>query len=354
MSKNMGNNITFIDGMPYAVCLPDGGQKEWADRSEFARLLKGAGETDMHTHMASWCSNRFVGTLFDEEAGCFWDAAGMVTQHDGSKENWGVDRSDYRGYGTGFRPLLVPLDPETFRPDLDRFGKVPDGTVVQLGTLYMGGKALRNPEDPVASPQPKLISGFYPGDVPVYEKGAALHIAHTSNDVGEQIRFVVVGGKLISDRVLLGCVSHDDLEREFHLSKDVTRVQVTEQKVETPQKEDEKVSLWMRLGVSIDVTREELEALQHEQDYDSARETLVKLLCSGKCRIDGNAYFPELDEDELEIPWDFDLPDMKFKAEPAIREQTLEETIENAEHMKQMNVRSLDETRVKSAEDKER
>lgn len=319
MLENSKNNITFIDGMPYAVCLPDGGKQGQAEQSEFATLMRGAGLTDMHCMMRSWCSNRFVGTVLNEEEGFYWDAAGIVTHYDGRKENWNVDRSDSYSYGLGFRPVLVPLDPDTLKPAPDRFGDLLNGSLVQLGTLYMDDKALLNPVDPVSSPMPDLVGGFYPGDVPVYEKGASLRIGDTLKDEGTQIRFVVVGGKLVSDRVILGCVSHDDLEREFHLTKDVTRQHVNKKKKETRQQEDGPVSLWMRLGVSIDVTRDELEALKAENF--SAQEMLMKLLCSGRCRIDGDTYFPE-DQKDLEDELNFDLPNMPFTAQPHVKEQT--------------------------------
>lgn len=310
------DNIIYIDGLPYAVCLPHGGTQKSVEQSEFALLMKGAGEVDMHVDMASWCSNKFVGTLLNEDEGYYWDAAGMVTQYDGKKENWSVDRSDSITYGLGFRPVLVPVDPYAFKPDLGRFADLPDGSLLQFGTLYMNDKAVPNPKDPVASPMPKWTGhpelGFYRGDVPVYEKGAALWIGDTSMDEAEQIRFVVVGGKLVSDRVLLGCVSHDDLEREFHLSKDVTLKKTSDNKKKTQQKEDGPISLWMRLGVSIDVTREELNILREEGD--SAQEMLIKLLCSGRCHIDGETYFPE-EQKGLEEEIGFDLPRMSFTAQ---------------------------------------
>lgn len=351
MQKNSMNNITYIDGMPYAVCLPDGGKQRQAEQSEFATLIRGAGLTDMHCMMRSWCSNRFVGTVLNEEEGFYWDGAGFVTHYDGRQENWSVDRSDSYSYGLGFRPVLVPLDPNTLLPAPGRFGDLLDGSLVQLGTLYMDDKALRNPEDPVASPMPKLVDGFYPGDVPVYEKGASLRIGDTSKDECNQIRFIAVGGKLVSDRVILGCVSHDDLEREFHLSRDVTKDKVNENRLETHKKEDGPISLWMRLGVSIDVTKDELETLKAENN--SAQEMLMKLLCSGRCRIDGDTYFPE-DLYHFEGELNFDLPYMPFTAQPHVKEQVKpNKTASLSEQIHAASVRAAGEQFVDQGQVKE-
>lgn len=335
MNEKSQNNITFIDGFPYAVCLPHGGTKSRSEESEFSALMRGAGDRDMNCQMASWCSNTFNGTLFDEEEAVFWDAAGYVTQHDGKAENWSVDRPNKRSYGLGFRPVLVPLDKDTLKPDPSRFKGLADGSVVQLGTLYMNEKALLNPSEPVASPMPKMYErpelGFYPGDVPVYKHGASLRIGDTSKNPAEQIQFVVVDGKLVSDRVLLGCVSHDDLDIQFHLTKDVVLTQEDKHN-ETSLTADGLIPLWMRLGVSIAVTPDELEALRTEDN--SAQEMLMTLLSSGRCRIDGDTYFPE-DQSYLEEELNFDLPYMSFSAQSPDKERdkrSLANQIESASY----------------------
>jgi len=342
MEKKAENNITYIDGIPYAVRLPDGGKKELSGSSEFGMLMRGAGTVDMHCDMRSWCSNRFVGTLFNEDGGYYWDAAGYVTHYDGRPENWSVDRENMSSYGLGFRPVLTPLDKETLEPDLSRFGNLPKGSLVRLGSLYMNDEPLPNPVDPIASPMPKYDGhpeyGFYPGDVPKYDHKSSLRIGDTAKDPAKQIQFVAVDGKLVADRVLLGCVTHDELEAQFHFTKDPSLIKGKEDK--DLQKNEGPISLWMRLGVSIQVSPEELAALR--EDGLSGQEALIKLLCSGRCRIDGDTYFPE-GQQHLEKEIGFDLPSMAFSAQAPVKErETVNEKASLADQILSAESRNLE------------
>lgn len=111
MSKSVFG-VTYIGGQPWTVALPDAGDSlAEAEQSEFAQVSELVGSEAFHTHMASWCGNHGSARRWDEEEGYYWDEAGQVCQYDGKKVNWNLEREDYRGYGTGFRPVLIPAGP---------------------------------------------------------------------------------------------------------------------------------------------------------------------------------------------------------------------------------------------------
>lgn len=79
--------------------------------------------------------------------------------------------------------------------------------------------------------------------------------------------------------------------------------------------EPQTIPLWARVGMTLNATPEEA-AILSGKDYDKAKETLVQLIQSDRCRLDGNTYFPSkadlcLDDDEAkdipDVPWEFDL-----------------------------------------------
>lgn len=294
------SGITYIDGRPWIVTLPDGGSnREQSEQSEFARMVNLAGKDIFHCQMASWCSNRANEIRWDENGeGVFWHESGYVRQFDGTKDNWDIKRAGHRGYSTGFRPILIPADPETLQPDLTYLTGIKDGTVLHLGTLYMGGDALPNPTDPIGSGQPKYgMTGPPEGNVPRHRFGAVLELKDTHPDPDMQIRFIKAGDRLISDRVILGCVSMDDLQSHLTLQKCPSSHQLPEGPV----------NLSARLGISLTVTPEEFAVLR--DDPKNAADLLIQLIHSDRCAISGDTYFPEpWNEEYLEDDLNFDLP----------------------------------------------
>ncbi len=86
------------------------------------------------------------------------------------------------------------------------------------------------------------------------------------------------------------------------LSGNVKEARPEEQKKET-------INLWGRLGISLEVTPEEMTVLGGE-DMRAAQDLLVKLIQSDRCQIDGNTYFPYKmsgREDNPEEDLDFEL-----------------------------------------------
>lgn len=84
-----------------------------------------------------------------------------------------------------------------------------------------------------------------------------------------------------------------------------------------PEPEAKTIPLWARVGMTLNATMEEA-AILSGKDYDKAKETLIQLIQSDRCRLDGNTYFPSKadmcpDEDENkdipDIDWEFSLYD---------------------------------------------
>ncbi len=58
------------------------------------------------------------------------------------------------------------------------------------------------------------------------------------------------------------------------------------------------IRLWARIGVTLNITPEDLAALQ-DADARKARAALLSIIQSDKCLLDGETYFPETEENEL-------------------------------------------------------
>ena len=99
--------------------------------------------------------------------------------------------------------MLIPLDPETMRPDASVLAGYKDGSTFLMGTLYMGGIPLLNPTMPDPS-----------GTIPDYIPGSELHIGDSDPDPRNQISWIKAGHALFADRNLLKNVSLEDLEKQ--------------------------------------------------------------------------------------------------------------------------------------------
>lgn len=301
--------MTYIDGMPWAVRLPDGGAyRKDVENSEFNQILNLVGKDAFHCDVASWCGNRAHETRFDEDESCYWYADGFVVRYDHDPISWDIQPEHYRGYGTGFRPVLTPLNPNTLSPDTSRLSEIKDGTILTLGTLYMNGQALDNPTNPIGSGQ--LSGGMFGaplGNIPRHIKGSSFEIGDTADDASKQIRFIKFGNNLIADRVILAAVSMDDLSSNF-VTKDISVSHSYADKF----KDNGPITLSGRLGITLDVTPQELDILS-SHDRKEAQTLLAQLILTDRCRMSGDTYFPydwneeiyEGYEDELS----FDLPD---------------------------------------------
>ena len=77
-----------------------------------------------------------------------------------------------------------------------------------------------------------------------------------------------------------------------------------------------KVTLWARLGVSIDVTKSELEVLNRGDD--AAQSLLKNLIQSDRCYLDGDTYFPGPANEDLltyDLSFDYDKASLQKNIE---------------------------------------
>lgn len=112
---------------------------------------------------------------------------------------YSVSGYGYLGYG-GFRPAFKALAPDTDCADLSV------GDVVVMGTLYVGGEALKVPTNPRNS-----------GDVTAYDKDysgivSQITLGETLEDTAYQVKAVYVGdGLFVCDRVMLNYISWNQI-----------------------------------------------------------------------------------------------------------------------------------------------
>ena len=102
---------------------------------------------------------------------------------------------------TGFRPAFDTLETDAVASGLQI------GDSVVIGTLYMGDKPVKVPQNPV-----------YNGDIADYIPGAKLELRETLGDSAYQVTAIKVGKVLIADRCLLRHISWDDIADRCLLS----------------------------------------------------------------------------------------------------------------------------------------
>lgn len=112
-----------------------------------------------------------------------------------SARHWAWDISSTRLARLGFRPAFDILETDALGSGLR------DGDTVTIGTLYMGGKPVKIPQNPT-----------YDGDVTDYILGAKLEMRENLADPAYQVTAVRVGNVLIADRCLVQNISYDDIQ----------------------------------------------------------------------------------------------------------------------------------------------
>lgn len=189
-------SIAWIDGRPWRVCLPTGGKNSHWKGDDWDRRLRILGEDNDLLHwktIQTWCRN--LGpqlALVDYR----------VIRGNVSPRYWYCLHQGIKNEGVGFRPDLVPLNPQTMELDQTIISGYADGTKLVFGSLYMDSKALQIPLIPTSD-----------GDVPDYQECAELHIGDSDPDLQKQICWIKCGDRLFSDRVLIKRISWFDLER---------------------------------------------------------------------------------------------------------------------------------------------
>lgn len=205
MAFNKIYTPVWIDGNPYAICLPTGGLGSYKRDGEdlWDRLLKLTKEKGIDFHnqnCASWlqenimmaCEDPETRELYDElSAGC---RSLECNVHGIGYLTWAKSRS------LGFRPCLIPLNQKDYQPE-DTLASIADGEVIQFGSMRLNGDLVDANLQHVKFPRPCR-----------YQDGK-LNIAF-SDSTGESetdIRWIKCGEILVCDRNLLVNISWDEL-----------------------------------------------------------------------------------------------------------------------------------------------
>lgn len=188
MAANRKPNIVYLDNKAFCIRVPT--SEEWDKLPAYVKAH------DLHwEYIWSWLQDPIPDNSSSQPThrmlrGCTALCAPCAAH------------SDSKGPYIGFRPIFVPIDPETLQPDMTQWTDTEDGTVLTLGTLYMNNAPLAVPQDPTDR-----------GDIPNYIPGATLHIGHYEPDPAYQIQAIKCGWLFVADRNLLKDISWNELDR---------------------------------------------------------------------------------------------------------------------------------------------
>ena len=195
-------SIAWIDGNLYEARLPSGGQLGTRTRSDWDRIMKET-ENDkdglLHaTGTYSICSDLCLKRIHLNRPLC------IVRGHDGPKSK-AVVGIDFRSSIFAFRPMLIPLDKQTMRPDT-KLSAIPSLHTRAFGTLYMDDVPVHVPLRHERTPH--------------YELGAEIHIGDSDRvNLDNIIRWIKTDRGWIADRALLVYVSWSDLDRNGFIAE---------------------------------------------------------------------------------------------------------------------------------------
>ncbi len=192
---------TYIDGKPYAVMLPTGGNEIGEPNQWDAVLSMFDRRNDLlhYENMFSWCQETDL------------DSSDIRLSRGEAFRN--ARHSSVHNSDIGFRPILVPLNPDAMSPDSTILDSFKDGSTFCMGTLYMDGLPRANPQLPTRD-----------GDIPDYTSGSNLRLGDSDEEPYNHIQWIKAGDILIADRNLLKNVSWDDLDRNGLAFGDIEKV----------------------------------------------------------------------------------------------------------------------------------
>ena len=178
--------VIMLNKRPWAVTLPsDALQPETIGSwNAFLSVTGGRDELSHHKGIGSWSREKSI----------------QSGSHDIAHSS---DVSAEHSSSGGYRPVIIPLDPETLEPRPSYLLGHADGDLFRMGTLYMSGVPQENPKTPVPS-----------GDIPDYIPGSDLQIGDSSSALSQRITWIKVGNALVSDRILMKNISWSDLDRQ--------------------------------------------------------------------------------------------------------------------------------------------
>lgn len=112
-----------------------------------------------------------------------------------SARHWNRDNIATRSRDIGFRPTIEDPGPSILPPN------IPDGSIVVIGALFMGGKPVRIPQKPTRE-----------GDITDYVPGAVLRIKAPLDDPAYMVTGIKHGSRVYVDRCLLRNISQKDIK----------------------------------------------------------------------------------------------------------------------------------------------
>lgn len=178
----------FVNGAYYILRLPTSG--EW-DKM-VTTLGDKAQQLMFADYMFSWCQDKHEYDHLKAIRGFY-----SVAYKSGMRPS---DREVFIGY----RPVLEPVDPETFLPDPTHLSHITDGAHLNLGGLLINGELRSIPQDPTMGGD---ILKYYP-----YSR-ACLRIVSNCDDSDTELSWIKCGNLLWSDRNLLTLISWNDLNK---------------------------------------------------------------------------------------------------------------------------------------------
>ena len=177
-------NQGFCPGHPQKLCPEDIKTARIPTDEEWDWFMDVTGENNDLANwkdMFSWTLG--VGKLASNRAVRGWVSA----------RHWNHISATLRYVRVGFRPAFEPLNPDS----------LVSGQRVVVGTLYMDGKPVAVPKNPVCD-----------GDILNYIPGATLEMREALDDPDFQVQTIKVGDILVCDRNLLKMISWTDIENQ--------------------------------------------------------------------------------------------------------------------------------------------
>lgn len=184
--------VCYVNGQPYLVSLPRGGKDENDRNNPWDDLINFLGENcnDIFhwENTFSWCQ---------EDGGYLCRAVRGYY----SARNWSYINATSRYVDVGFRPVLVPLDFDTMRPDPSLLEGIPDGSRFAFASLYMDGTAVPEPHNPEVR-----------GDIADYVSNATIFLGDRDKDPKNWLHVIKHKDLLWVDRNILRSISWKELK----------------------------------------------------------------------------------------------------------------------------------------------
>ena len=192
--------ICYINGQPYMITIPNGGKNKNDYNNQWDELINFLGEESNDIfhwkEMYSWCQEE-VTTLSCTTRGYY------------SARYWKYNSASRRHVYLGFRPVFVPLDADTLKPDPSLLADIPDGRVFALASLYMNGTVIKNPENPTDE-----------GDIFDYIPGAEITLGDRAPDKKNWLYVIKYKDLLWADRNILKKISWNDLKEHGFIAEE--------------------------------------------------------------------------------------------------------------------------------------